>query len=77
MTFTGFVDGYTPVPKRRKVAREVSQDDLTRLGRERRARETAEELRRQQEEGERRRQEEQLQREAAEMKLSVPCINAF
>ena len=67
--FAGFVDGYTPVPKRRKVAREVSQDNLTRLGRERRARENAEGLRRQEEERERCRQEEQLRREAAEVKL--------
>jgi len=32
----------TPVPKRRKVAREVTQDELTRLGSERQAREGAE-----------------------------------
>jgi hypothetical protein len=67
--FAGFVDGHTPVPKRRKVARQVSQDDLARLGRERQARETAEGLRRQEEQKARCRQEEQLRRQAAEMKL--------
>jgi len=69
INFTGFVDGHTPVPKRRKVAREVTQDELTRLGSERRAREVAEGLRKQEEEREQRRQEEQLRREAAELKL--------
>ena len=69
INFAGFVDGHTPVPKRRKVAREVTQDELTRLGSERRAREVAEGLRKQEEEKEQRRQEEQLRREAAEQKL--------
>ena len=69
VNFVGFVDGHTPVPKRRKLAREVTQDELTRLGSERRAREAAEGLRKQEEEREQCRQEEQLRREAAELKL--------
>jgi hypothetical protein len=40
-----FADGYTPVPKRRKATREVTQDGLARLERERQAREAAEGLR--------------------------------
>ena len=58
--FAGFVDGDTPVPKRRKIAKEVTQDDLARLGRERREREAAEGLRKQEEERERCREEERL-----------------
>jgi hypothetical protein len=71
VNFAGFVDGHTPVPnlKRRKIAREVTQDDLARLGRERRAREAAEGLRKQEEERERCREEEQLWREASQTKL--------
>ena len=69
VNFTGFVDGHTPVPKRRKIVREVSQDDIARLGRERRAREAAEGLRKQEEERERCREKEKQQREASEMKL--------
>ena len=69
INFAGFVDGHTPVPKRRKVAREVTRDELIRLGSERRAREAAEGLRKQEEEREHRRQDEKLQREAAELKL--------
>jgi hypothetical protein len=69
VNFAGFVDGHTPVPKRRKIAREVTQDDLAQLGRERRAREAAEGLRKQEEERERCREEEQLRREASETKL--------
>ena len=69
VNFAGFVDGHTPVPKRRKIAREVTQEDLARLGRERRAREAAELLRKQEEERERCREEEQLRREASETKL--------
>ena len=53
LNFAGFVDGHTPVSKRRNIAREVTQDDLARLGRERRAREAAEALRKQEEERER------------------------
>jgi hypothetical protein len=69
ISFVGFVDGHTPVPKRRKVAREVTRDELTRLGSERRAREEAERLRKQEEEREQHRQEEQQRREASELKL--------
>jgi len=69
VTFAGFVDGHTPVPKRRKIAKEVTQYDLARLGMERRAQEAAEGLRKQEEERERCRQEEQLRREASETKL--------
>ena len=69
MNFSGFVDGHTPVPKRHKITREVVQDDLAQLGRERRAREAAEGLRKQEEERERCREEEQLQQEASESKL--------
>jgi len=69
INFAGFVAGHTPVPKQRNIAREVTQDELTRLGSERRAREAAEELRKQEEEREQRRQKEQLRREAAELKL--------
>jgi hypothetical protein len=49
------------VPKRRKVDREVAQDELICLGSERRAREAAEGLRKQEEEREywQHRQEEQ------------------
>ena len=54
MNFAGFVDGHTPVPKRRKIAKEVTEDDLARLGRERRAREAAEGFRKQEEESEER-----------------------
>jgi len=60
---------HTPVPKQHKIAREVTQDDLTRLGREQRAQEAAEALRKQEEERERCREEEQLRREASETKL--------
>ena len=67
--FSGFVDGCKPVPKRRKVTKQVTHDELTRLGRERREQEAAEELRKQEEEMEKRWQEEQVRQEAAKMKL--------
>lgn len=41
VNFAGFIDGLTPVPKRRKITREVMQDDLARLGREHWAQEAA------------------------------------
>ena len=67
--FAGFVDGDTPVLKWRKIAKEVTQDDLTWLGREQREWEAAEGLRKQEEERERCREEEQLRWEASETKL--------
>ena len=42
MNFAGFVEGHTPIPKRCKITREVTQDDLTQLGREQQAQEAAE-----------------------------------
>ena len=69
MNFAGFVDGDTPVLKQCKIARIVTQDELTWLGRERRAREAAEGLRKQDEERERCREEEQLRWEASQTKL--------
>jgi len=50
VNFAGFVDGHTPVPKRRKITREVTQDDLARLERGQWAPEAAEGSRKQEEE---------------------------
>ena len=51
VNFAGFVDGHTPVSKRSKVTRQVTQDDLICL--RKRAQEAAERLRKQEKERER------------------------